>query len=623
MSVKDTNPEKILVSTEFLKQATLDNTSLKDTQKETDNSKNIILTLLGGFLSSLLTLLSSWNSWSLAHRYVTITICLVYTILLIWFGVKHLQAKKKLSSMSVRNQDVGITIIEQAKDKIKYTALLIVCYQKAGTGEVTFMTEKPGNYLIHCEMTPDKSINEQNKSLINYLVQTYNIHKNTIKEIVPLSSEPFFSIKPIHGEVVQNGFVFFHIRLKKSAKQQLVNHRNVEWKTIQEMEAMPELMGRNQDIVMALNEYKIKFTDSFEDSYGPIHVIWNITQKCSYNCAICATKDVNRKELSTEDKLRVLNNLLSAKERISTLDFAGGDPMCDSGIRTIIMNAVISLGEEHISVTTTGKGIQAIMTSSEEEMARLLYKCEITIDASHDNLANKEKNSAFARRSPDYNSHNFNQIKNIPESVQKLIINIPILDDDLSDDEIDALRNKVYQIKQSNPDILVEAQIIRLMPVGAFLENYSPLEYANYYPISIAKKIMARIKQLDVTCRYHCSLRVLSDVDGSDPHCNMLERKIGVDCNGNVFACTWGAYLHIPDEQDIASNPFYLGNLVSTNLRSILEGQGKTQAYNRIMKDVSNRRKKPYCEAVSWVFCDKDIGSNHDPLSNKNTASRH
>ena len=53
MSVKDTNPEKILVSTEFLKQATLDNTSLKDTQKETDNSKNIILTLLGGFLSSL------------------------------------------------------------------------------------------------------------------------------------------------------------------------------------------------------------------------------------------------------------------------------------------------------------------------------------------------------------------------------------------------------------------------------------------------------------------------------------------------------------------------------------------------------------------------------------------
>ena len=97
----------------------------------------------------------------------------------------------------------------------------------------------------------------------------------------------------------------------------------------------------------------------------------------------------------------------------------------------------------------------------------------------------------------------------------------------------------------------------------------------------------------------------------------MLERKIGIDCNGNVFACTWGAYLHVSDKQDIANNPFYLGNLVSTNLRSILEGQGKTQAYNRIMKDVSNQRKKPYCEAVSWVF-NPDISTNHDPLSTKN-----
>lgn len=382
------------------------------------------------------------------------------------------------------------------------------------------------------------------------------------------------------------------------------------------MERNAELMGRNQDIIMALNEIKIKIEDSFDDAaHGSMHIIWNITKKCPYRCAICATRDDLRGELSTEEKLQVLNNIFSAKKHISTLDFAGGDPMYDSGIRTVIMQAINSLGEDYVSVTTTGRGIQAIEGASEEVISKLLRRCEITIDASHENLGSDSKASNFPRKSPNYCNYNYTQIQNTSDNLRYLTINIPLLDDDLDDMEINDLILKLKKLKQDYSEIQMEAQIIRLMPVGAFInsDGYSS-NYEMYNPIDLAKKIRERIEEIGIACRYHCSLRVLPNINGCDRRCTMLDKKIGIDCSGNVFACTWGAYLHI-DNDDITKNPFYLGNLVTTSLKSILEGQGnKTFAYKRISRDIVNKADKPYCEAVSWYFKNA-LNENNDPLS--------
>ena len=95
----------------------------------------------------------------------------------------------------------------------------------------------------------------------------------------------------------------------------------------------------------------------------------------------------------------------------------------------------------------------------------------------------------------------------------------------------------------------------------------------------------------------------------------MLDKKIGIDCSGNVFACTWGAYLRLPDKYDITHNPFYLGNLVSTDLKTIINGQeNKTLAYKRITRDISNKTPRSYCETVSWFF-KNTVDENNDPLS--------
>ena len=90
---------------------------------------------------------------------------------------------------------------------------------------------------------------------------------------------------------------------QKKSKSSLSNHRLVLWKSLREMESDPDLMGRNKDIVMALEEIKTKIVDTFENTYSPIHIIWNITKECAYDCAICATRDASRKELPTEKKL--------------------------------------------------------------------------------------------------------------------------------------------------------------------------------------------------------------------------------------------------------------------------------------------------------------------------------
>ena len=614
MTIREKTPEKILVSVGALRTAVSEDKNHKELKFEHENSKNVFLAVLGALVSCLLTIFPSWSNWTIWLKIVIMCFTIVFGAVALWSGLKMVQSGNKLKRMQPKNLEESV--INDVKDEVLYTALLIICYQQSKTGEVKFMTEKNGNFLIHCKMNPDKTAVEQKEHIINYLATSYDVQTNLILDVLPFSEGPFFSIKPIHGEIKQNGFILFQVRLKKDAKTPLINRRDVKWISIREMEALPDLMGRNQDIVMALNENTTNIIDSFRDTYDPLHVVWNITKECSYHCAICATRDDSRPELSIEDKLKVLNHIFSAKERIDMLDFAGGDPMYKSEIRTVILQAINSLGEDHISLTTTGMGIQAADGTPDDAISKLLRNCEITIDASHETLKNASQKGPFPRNSPEYCRHNYEQIQNVAENLRHLTINIPLLDDDLEDAEIESLMSKLQKLKKDYSEIEIEAQIIRLMPVGAFPDSYMDSnKYKTYCPLGAARKIMERIGQIGISCRYHCSLRILPALEVCEKRCHMLEKKIGIDCAGNVFACTWGAYLHLPDGYKIEQNPFYLGNLTKTSLKNILSGkEEKTSAYKRISREISNAVPKPYCETVSYYFLGSP-GENGDPLS--------
>lgn len=614
MKIREKTPEKILVSVEALQAAILEDKTQKELKSKCENSKNVFFAVLGALVSCLLTIIPSWSSWGAWLKFVILLFSIIFGVAAFWNGLKVVQYGDQLKKL--QSKDLIESVISSVKDGVLYTALLVICYQQSRTGEVKFMTEKKGNFLIHCKMEPDRTAVEQREYIINYLATSYDIQTNCVLDVEPFSEEPFFSIKPVHRETRQNGFIFFQIRLKKDVKTSLINRRDVAWISIREMEEQPDLMGRNQDIVMALNENKTRIVDSFGDTYGPLHVIWNITKDCPYTCAICATRDESRPELLIEDKLKVLDHIFSVKERIDTLDFAGGDPMNKSENRTVILQAINSLGEDHVSLTTTGIGIQRADDAPDVAISKLLRNCEITIDASHENLKKEFQQGPFPRNSPEYCSYNYTQIQKVSENLRHLTINIPLLDDDLQEDEIENLMSKLQRLKDDYPEIKIEAQIIRLMPVGAFHDYYNDSgRYKNYRPLEVAKKISERIRQIGISCRYHCSLRVLPALGVCEKRCHMLEKKIGIDCAGNVFACTWGAYLRLPKGHTIEQNPFYLGNLAKSSLQSILDGQeNKTSAYRRISRELSKAVPKPYCEAVSY-YSQGSLDENGDPLS--------
>lgn len=205
MNVRAKTPNKILINVDYLKSAISDDETRRTTIKEYENSKNMTLALAGALTSCLLTLFPSWSTWGIGLRISITFLSLVFAIGTLWFLIKWIEAQKKLKNLPKR--DLADQVLDEAKKKIRYTALLIISYQKTKTGEVKFMTEKQGNYLIHCDMDPYKRIEEQEENIINYLATSYAVPKNYIVEITPLSRDPFFNIKPVRNEETQNGFI--------------------------------------------------------------------------------------------------------------------------------------------------------------------------------------------------------------------------------------------------------------------------------------------------------------------------------------------------------------------------------------------------------------------------------
>lgn len=148
------------------------------------------------------------------------------------------------------------------------------------------------------------------------------------------------------------------------------------------------------------------------------------------------------------------------------------------------------------------------------------------------------------------------------------------------------------------------------MPVGNYATNFKKEDYDRYNPKAVALSIYNCLTAAGVSCRYHCSLRILDGLNPGNCRCTMLDHKIGIDCAGNVFACAWGGYLSGFKVED---NPFYLGNLLHSNLSEILNND-TNPVRNRIISQIANNTGMDYCQVVSR-FVDKDSVSNNDPLA--------
>ncbi len=323
---------------------------------------------------------------------------------------------------------------------------------------------------------------------------------------------------------------------------------------------------------------------------SPLKIIWNITNKCGYNCDICATNS-DRDELDLLGKQKAYAALRTiGSHNICEIDFSGGDPLCDKSSLIVIHEAIAELGKKKISITTTGKGINVALGSG-EDLSELLTNCEITMDA-------LENGDDSIRNDATYGISNKNAIGIIEKYASNLTINVPIIDPSVDEARIRLFIKEIDKINVPRKSV----NLIRLMQVGRMgAERTVPFENPNDFAGLFSEyAVESSIDSVHV----HCALRGKI----MDSKCNMLLEKIGVDCSGNVFACAWGGYITGYCKDNITDNPFYLGNLLEASLYDIINGCRAKDMRQRI-EDHPTSHCRVYCyhsKDPYSIFVDSD-----------------
>lgn len=609
--VKDHTPPDILLSNDTMKNILQSFQSQERTKSNSDKYRELTITLSLSLIGCVISFAGAFSAMGMLWDIISGIIIAILLIVMCITAFKWHEATREAKAYKGNSSDIEELFLSKVQETARYTAIIRVTTKIKGEMRYLVGTDY---FLPHCSMTIDATLYEQQNNLYQCLHDDFGILEKDIIKLQLLEDKIYYSIKPIHGRVQMNGYAFYDVEIKVQAKAKILElDGRRRWMSLNNMRQTPDALATNKDVIDLLDSFP-KPKESFVNLLGDLSIIWNITSSCGYECAICATHDERRQELKPEEKVAVLNSIVTANTLIKSLDFAGGDPLWSNETTNIIQSAIMQLGTDKVSVTTTGDGIKRLM-SSEFSFSNLIKRAEITIDAAHANLqSNPASQSNISRNVTTYCEGNIRQIQTLLEHTESLTINIPIINDDLSDDEINTLVGRICEIKEHNPSVEIDTLLIRLMPVGRLTKEITKDIYQNYNPIDVIRKIKTQLESNHIPCKLHCSLRILPCFN--DPqcpeHCSMLERKIGIDCAGNVFACAWGGYLY--SKEPPTKNPFYLGNLTRVKLIDILNGVSRTQPYRDIMAEINSNQHRYFCSVISY-YAGKELFKDADYLS--------
>lgn len=571
---------------------------------------SLLVALIPNLIGYIISFAGAFSALGQEWRTGFIILMVIFGIVILILGIL---AIRQTTLFPRKRLDIEQLLLNETQENTQYTAIMRITTRI--DGEMKYLVGAD-YFLPHCSMVREATLHEQENNLLQSLHDAFGILEKDIVKFTLLEDSIQYRIKPIHGDTKMNGYAFYDVEIKIQARNGILSNRDGRrWISLNEMKASADACATNKDVIDLLDNYLSKPKDSFVNLLGNINIIWNITSLCKYNCAICATYDDSRRELSAQEKLAVLNNITTASAYIKTLDFAGGDPLESDEVMNIIQSAISQLGSDKISITTTGAGIEKL-NSGEFSFHNLIKHSEITIDAAHSNLQEGTVSSSeISRNEDDYCKANIDQIQILLKHTESLTINIPIVNDDLSDGEIGVLVDKICYIRDRNPSVEIDTVLIRLMPVGRLGKDTNQEIYRKYNPVETVNKIRTQLEKKNIPCKLHCSLRILPCFQGGQcsEYCTMMESKLGIDCEGNVFACAWGGYLpKVAPKQ----NPFYLGNLTKRRLNDILDAVSQTPQYTKILSEITSKQHRNFCSVVSY-YANKQAFQNFDYLSKK------
>lgn len=602
--LKEKKQEKKLMETKIL----IKTVDLEKKMREVILSKDIIPILIG--IISLILAIVSFND-TLLENIISFRqgvrklgfmdlIQLLFIGLLVIYGIVILKGKRKSISIKFVNN----LICEQYSEE-EYTAIFIIKYVFDNIPKVlVFQSERWNNsyFLPYChydELLDEYTLKENLKVALAELLE---INKQDFELYDDFKKNEYIAIKRnvSHNSDSKINYKFYYVKfINPGIRYKLLSghSKSFFWKSKYELDNDSMTKFNNHDVLEIIDEnaligqsksaFKESFLPSYDLTFG-YRIIWNLTDVCDFSCPICATNSRKGIVFSKDDgdkefdrKKEILVNLATINNFIEKIDFSGGDPLREEFDRKIIKLAKKLLPNVDITVTTTGKGMGDL---SATELIETAQKCDITYDTPYEIC-----NSKLAMYRPyEYNFSNFRMLERIRNTGIDIIpnIHVPIL----PSIEIEHIRLILKDINSIAPSTV---KFIRFMPVGRAINTLkvnngtgatstnSGTSTTNHLLVDVNKKIIDVMTEVEKTIKrenynlnveYNCSLGVCKSKNGiTERNCQMLSRKLGIDCNGRVYACIWAAYItEYSCGDNYKMNPFYLGDLTQETMYEIL-----------------------------------------------------
>lgn len=291
-------------------------------------------------------------------------------------------------------------------------------------------------------------------------------------------------------------------------------------------------------------------------NFSKIRVVWNLTNRCPFNCPMCVASANKRKEKDINKNL-LLDSILSFGKENVTIDFSGGDPLFIKEDIELVKKASRILGKDNVSISSTGLSLSKL---SDDEILSLAGGYDMTYDF-------PKQYSEQDIRDKRYNSINFEQCIRL----QKLGINVEIFIPIRNIDDI-YFEQLAKDICKINP---TSVNLLKCMPLNNLFDTdkIDSVDKTMFFKSLLVK--LGYKGEIGINCALKEDFKECNN-------CNMLtERKVGLDQFGNLYTCIWASDLLI----DKNENPFYLGNLFECSLFEILNSREVQARLNELNKD--------------------------------------
>lgn len=281
-----------------------------------------------------------------------------------------------------------------------------------------------------------------------------------------------------------------------------------------------------------------------------LSIIWNITNKCPWDCAFCvmdASFNCERAELALEQKLAVIKNIDIKNCKIDT---SGGEVLFNKEENIKVLTALSEkFGKENVGVSTSGFGMDDKLAN---DLSLIVSDVEMTMDA-------------IPGRIYEYRPIGYHKTAGRAAVVLKengVYVGLQTVLTRVHYEQRDILAQLYLWMKENQVD---EWSLIKYFPSGRGerFEELALSEEENRELVDYIERLCVNETGPKLDVHY------LLPGSTKDDQCRCVKKSIGILPDGSVTSCFWG----LDENGSIKDSKFYLGNLLEEKLSEILSGE--------------------------------------------------